>query len=172
MKKHKSKPIEKTIIFNRRILLFVITFIIFLCFSISLLKSEDVELGITLLAVSIFISLGIFLSPLYFVFTKNEITVIWLFQYKRIIPWSSIKSIIELKWGEVHRDLPKYGLIYHLNYKGYIVSKQFDIPRNKKTKKCLKNMQDIKLFNMSDKASIFLVKPFILQDNAINRPNG
>ena len=135
MKKHKSKPIEKTIIFNRRILLFVITFIIFLCFSISLLKSEDVELGITLLAVSIFISLGIFLTPLYFVFTKNEITVIWIFQYKRIIPWSSIKSIVELKWGEVHRDLPIYGLIYQLNYKGYIVSKRFDIPRNKKTKK-------------------------------------
>ena len=135
MKKHKSKPIEKTIIFNRRILLFVITFIIFLCFSISLLKSEDVELGVLLLAVSIFISLGIFLSPLYFVFTKNEITVIWLFQYKRIIPWSSIKSIIELKWGEVHRDLPKYELIYHLNYKGYIVSKQFDIPINKRTKR-------------------------------------
>ena len=135
MKKQKSKPIEKTIIFNRRILFFVITFIIFLCFSISLLKSEDVELGVLLLVVSIFISLGIFLSPLYFVFTKNEITVIWLFQYKRIIPWSSIKSIIELKWGEVHRDLPKYELIYHLNYKGYIVSKQFDIPRNKKRKR-------------------------------------
>ena len=135
MKKQKSKPIEKTIIFNRRILFFVITFIIFFCFSISLLKSEYVELGILLLVVSIFISLGIFLSPLYFVFTKNEITVIWLFQYKRIIPWSSIKSIIELKWGEVHRDLPKYELIYHLNYKGYIVSKQFDIPRNKKTKR-------------------------------------
>ena len=135
MKKHESKPIEKTIIFNRRILFFVIVFITFLCFSISLLKSKDVELGVLLLVVSIFISLGIFLSPLYFVFTENEITVIWLFQYKRIIPWSSIKSIIELKWGEVHRDLPKYELIYHLNYKGYIVSKQFDIPRNKRTKR-------------------------------------
>ena len=137
MKKQKSKPIEKTIIFNRRILLFVITFIIFLCFSISLLKSEDVELGIPLLVVSIFISLGIFLSPLYFVFTKNEITVIWLFQYKRIIPWRSIKSIIELKWGEVYKDLPKYELIYHLNHKGHIISKQFDVPRNKRTKQMI-----------------------------------
>ena len=145
MKKHKSKPIEKTIIFNRRILFFVITFIIFLCFSISLLKSEDVELGILLLVVSIFISLGIFLSPLYFVFTKNEITIIWFFQYKRIISWSSIKSIIELKWGEVHRDLPKYELIYHLNYKGYIVSKQFDIPRNKKTKKVIERYAKYKI---------------------------
>ena len=140
-----KKAIEKTIIFNRRILIFVFVFIILLAFSISLFKSVDKGLGISLFIVSIFISLGIFLSPLYFVFTENEITVIWLFQYKRVIPWSAIKSIIELKWGEVHRDLPKYELIYHLNYKGYIVSKQFDIPRNKRTKKMIEKYAKYKI---------------------------
>ena len=140
-----KKTIEKTVIFNRRILLFIFAFVMFLCFSISFFKSGDKEIGIALLVISVLISFGIFFSPLYFVFTKNEITIIWFFQYKRIISWNSIKSIIELKWGEVHRDLPKYELIYHLNYKGYIVSKQFDIPRNKKTKKVIERYAKYKI---------------------------
>ena len=140
-----KKPIEKTVIFNRRILLFIFAFVMFLCFSISFFKSGDKEIGIALLVISVLISFGIFFSPLCFVFTKNEITIIWFFQYKRIISWNSIKSIIELKWGEVHRDLPKYELIYHLNYKGYIVSKQFDIPRNKKTKKVIERYAKYKI---------------------------
>ena len=140
-----KKPIEKTVIFNRRILLFIFAFVMFLCFSISFFKSGDKEIGIALLVISVLISLGIFFTPLYFIFTKNEITITWLFQYKRVIPWSTIKSIIELRWGEVHRDLPKYELIYHLNYKGYIVSKQFDIPRNKKTKKVIERYAKYKI---------------------------
>ena len=144
MAKHK-RTIEKTVIFNRRILLFIFAFVMFLCFSISFFKSGDKELGIVLLVISVLISLGIFFTPLYFIFTKNEITITWLFQYKRVILWSTIKSIIELKWGEVHRDLPKYELIYHLNHKGYIVSKQFDIPRNKKTKKVIERYAKYKI---------------------------
>lgn len=140
-----KKPIEKTVIFNRRILLFVVAFVAFLCLSISFFNSGDKEIGIALLVVSALISLGIFFTPLYFIFTKNEITIIWLFQYKRVIPWSAVKSIIELKWGEVYRDLPKYELIYHLNHKGYIVSKQFDIPRNKKTKKVIERYAKYKI---------------------------
>ncbi len=140
-----KKPIEKTVIFNRRILIFIFAFVIFLCFSINFFNQGDKEIGIALLVISVFISLGIFFTPLYFIFTKNEITIIWLFQYKRIILWSTIKSIIELKWGEVHRDLPKYELIYHLNYKGYIASKQFDIPRNKKTKKVIEKYAKYKI---------------------------
>ncbi|MBR3894228.1 MAG: hypothetical protein IKJ35_03665 [Clostridia bacterium] len=145
MAKQKSKRIEKTVIFNRGILLFVIVFIALLWFSISLFKAGDKELGGVLLGVSVFISLGIFFTPLCFVFTKNEITVIWLFQYKRIIPWNAIKSIIELKWGGTYKDLPRYELIYHLNYKGLTISKQFDIPKNKKTKKVIEQYAKYKI---------------------------
>jgi len=141
-----KKTIERTVVFNRRILLFLLAFVMFLWFSISFLKSGDTELGIVLLVGSVLFLLGIFFTPLYIIFTKKEITVIWLFQYKRVIPWNSIKSIIELKWGEVHRDLPKYELIYHLNYKGYIVSKQFDIPRNGKIKKIIEKYAKEKIF--------------------------
>ena len=129
MAKH-NKRIEKTVIFNRRILILIAIFILPLCF----FRSVDKEFAFVFFLLSFLALICIFFTPLYFVFTKREITVVWILQYKRTIPWASIKSIIGLKWGEVHRDLPKYEIIYHLNYKGYIVSKCFDIPRNKKTK--------------------------------------
>ena len=143
MAKH-NKRIEKTVIFNRRILILIAIFILPLCF----FRSVDKEFAFVLFLLSFLALICIIFTPLYFVFTKKEITVIWIFQYKRTIPWASIKSIIELKWGEwgeVHRDLPKYELIYHLNYKGYIVSKQFDIPRNKKTKKVIERYAKYKI---------------------------
>ena len=140
MAKH-NKRIEKTVIFNRRILIFIAIFILPLCF----FRSVDKEFAFVLFLLSFLALICIFFTPLYFVFTKKEITVIWIFQYKRAIPWASIKSIIELKWGEVHRDLPKYEIIYHLNYKGYIVSKDFDIPKNKRTKKMMEKYAKYKI---------------------------
>ena len=140
MAKH-NKRIEKTVIFNRRILIFIAIFILPLCF----FRSVDKEFAFVLFLLSFLALICIFFTPLYFVFTKKEITVIWIFQYKRTIPWASIKNIIELKWGEVHRDLPKYEIIYHLNYKGYIVSKDFDIPKNKRTKKMMEKYAKYKI---------------------------
>ena len=140
MAKH-NKRIEKTVIFNRRILILIAIFILPLCF----FRSVDKEFAFVLFLLSFLALICIFFTPLYFVFTKKEITVIWIFQYKRTIPWASIKSIIELKWGEVHRDLPKYEIIYHLNYKGYIVSKCLDIPRNKKTKTAIEKYAKYKI---------------------------
>lgn len=140
-----KKTVERQIVFNRRILICFFGFALFLLPSISCFQSRDTDLGFFLLAISLLFFALIFLSPLYFVFTKTEITVIWLLQYKRVIPWRAIKSVIELKWGVVHRDLPKYELLYHLNYKGYVVTKEFDIPRNKRTKKLFEKYAKAKI---------------------------
>lgn len=137
MTKQSRKPVEKTCVFNRQILIFFAAFVISLSFSIGFFKSGDIEIGVVLLIIALTISLGVFFSPLYFVFTKEDLTAIWLFQHKRVIPWYAVKSIIELKWGEVYKNLPKYELIYHLNYKGHTISKQFDVPRNKRTKQLM-----------------------------------
>lgn len=137
MKKKTKELIDRHVVFNRRIVVFVVLTVLLLMLAGSFFKTGSTDLGITLLILAPFSFIGVFFSPLYFIFSKKDITVVWLFQYKRIILWSAIKSIIELKWGEVSRDLPKYELIYHLNYKGYIVTKQFDIPKNKETKKMI-----------------------------------
>ena len=137
MAKPKSKQTKQHVVFNRRILIFLFASVALLGFSIHFFRSQDKELGFTLLTIALFLSLGVFLTPLFFIFNKENVTVVWLFQNKRKIPWNAVGRIIAFKWGEVHRDLPKYEILYHLNYKGCIVTKQFDIPKTKKTEKLL-----------------------------------
>jgi len=124
----------ETKIFNRRILVFLFAFALFLYFSIVFFSSEDRELGIAFLVISLFVLLGIFLTPLYFVFNKKEIKVIWLTLHTKTIPYREINAIIEKRWGETYKDLPKYEVFYLTKYKGRSITKQLDIPRNGKTK--------------------------------------
>ncbi len=135
----------KTLIFNRRILLFLFSFILLLCFSISFFKDSDTELGMVLLIASLLVCVGIFTFPIYFIFTKNEMTAVWLVGYKKIISYTSIKNIIEIKWGQAYKNLPHYQLIYNYNHNGRIIIKQFDIPRNRKTKKMIEKYVKYKI---------------------------
>ena len=145
VEKIKRKITEKTIIFNWRILIFLLVFVALICFSVYFFGSGEKGLGFTLIFIALFISLGLFLTPLYFVFAKNEITVFWLIPYKRVITWQSVKRIIEFKWGEVYKDLPKYELVYQISYKGTTVVKIFDIPKNRRTKKAIEKHAKYKI---------------------------
>ncbi len=139
----KSSP--KTWIFNRRILLFFLAFVLFFYFSIVFFSSEDRDLGIVFLVISLFVLLGIFLTPLYFVFNKKELKVIWLTLHTKTIPYREINAIIEKRWGETYKDLPKYEVIYLMPYKGRVISKQIDIPRNRKTKRVMERYLQSKI---------------------------
>ena len=140
---NQSSP--KAWIFNRRIILFFLAFVLFLCFSIEFFSSEDRDLGIACLGISLFILLGVFLTPLYFVFNKKEIKVIWLTLHTKTIPHREINAIIEKRWGEAYKDLPKYEVIYLMPYKGRVISKQIDIPRNRKTKRVMERYLQSKI---------------------------
>ena len=121
-------------IFNRRILLFFLAFLLFIYISIDFFSSGDRKLGITFLVISWFVLLVLILSPIYFVFTKKEIKVVWLILQTKVITYNEIKSIVEKRWGETYKDFPKYEVLYLTKYKGRSITKQLDIPRNKKTK--------------------------------------
>lgn len=124
----------KTLIFNKQILLFLFFFVLLLCFSVSFFKESDTELGTVLLIASLFVCVGIFTTPLYFVFTKNEIMGKYIFGYKNVISWGSVKNIIEIKWGQAYKALPHYQLIYNYNHNGRMIIKQFDIRKIEKQK--------------------------------------
>ena len=140
---NQSSP--KAWIFNRRIILFFLALVLFLYFSIECFSSEDRELGITFLVISLLVLLGIFLTPLYFVFNKKEIKVIWLTLHTKTILYREINAIIEKRWGETYKDLPKYEVIYLMPYKGRVISKQIDIPRNRKTKRVMERYLQSKI---------------------------
>lgn len=131
--------------FNRRIILFFLMLVLFLYFSIVFFSSEERELGIACLGISLFILLGVFLTPLYFVFNKKEIKVIWLTAHTKTIPYREINAIIEKRWGETYKDLPKYEVFYLTKYKGRSITRQFDIPRNRKTKSMMERYLQSKI---------------------------
>lgn len=131
----KKKPIETYKVFNRQIILFLALFIILLIISIKCFSTNDTDIAIFLLTGAILISLGIFLSPMYFVFSSKSLTAIWLVSFKKTISWGSINSIIEYKLLSAVDYFAHYEIMYRYNYKGKQLIKQFDLPRNKRTRK-------------------------------------
>ena len=125
--------------------MFFLALLLFVYFSIDFFFSGERELGVVFLLVSLFVLLGLILSPFYFVFTKKEIRVGWLFLPTKEISYSVIKTVIEKKWGETYKDLPKYEVLYLTKYKGRSITKQLDIPRNKKTKRMLEKYAKSKI---------------------------
>lgn len=134
MQQKHSKP---QIVFNYQFLIFVGVCIVCASGAVAFFQANDRELGFLLLGIALFLALGVFVTPLYFCFSKEHCKIVWLLPFVRIIPWNAIYRIIELKWGEVHRDLPKYEIFYHFNYKGCIIDKQFDIPKTKRIQKAI-----------------------------------
>ena len=131
--------------FNRRIILFFLALVLFLYFSIEFFSSEDRDLGIVFLVISAIVLLGLILTPTYFVFTKKEIKAVWLFLHTKTIPYREINAIIEKRWGETYKDLPKYEVIYLTKYKGRSITRQFDVPRNRKTKSMMERYLQSKI---------------------------
>ena len=92
-----KKQTEQYKVFNRPIVLFLRLFIVLLIFSKVCFLTNDTDIALFLLAGSVLVFLGVFLSPLYFVFSSKSLTAVWLLSFKKTIHWSSINNIIEYK---------------------------------------------------------------------------
>ena len=112
----KKKQLETYKVFNRRIILFLALFIILLIISIKCFLTNDTEVALFLLAGAVLVSLGIFLSPLYFLFSSKSLTAIWLLPFRKTIYWSSVNNIIEYKLFSAVDDLAHYEIMYHYNF--------------------------------------------------------
>ena len=93
----KQKQIEQFKVFNREIILFFALFCILLFFSIKCFLTNNTDIAICLLIGAVLFSFGIFLFPLYFVFSSKSLIAVWLFSFKKTIHWSSVNNIIEYK---------------------------------------------------------------------------
>ena len=140
-----KKQTEQYKVFNRQIILFSGLFIVLLISSISCVLINETDIALFLLAGSILVSLGIFLSPLYFVFSSKSLTAVWLVSFKKTIHWSSINNIIEYSLFSDIDNLAHYEIMYRYNYKGKQIIRQFDLPRNKKTRKLVKKYAKYKI---------------------------
>ena len=141
----KKKQTEQYKVFNREIVLFSSMFIVLLTVSISCFLTNETDIALFLLAGAILVSLGVFLSPLYFVFSSKSLTAVWLLSFKKTIHWSSVNNIIENKLFSAVDDSAHYEIMYLYNYKGKQMIKRFDLPRNKKTRKLVEKYAKYKI---------------------------
>ena len=126
---------ERYKVFNRHIFIFISLFVTLLILSITCFLTSETNIALLLLIGAVLISLGIFLSPLYFVFSPKTLTVVWLLPFKRSIHWSEISKIIECKLFSTAIDgLSLYEIMYAYSYKGEQTVRQLDLPRNKQTR--------------------------------------
>jgi len=141
----KKKQTEQYKVFNRQIVLFLSLFALLLIFSISCFLTNETDIALFLLVGSVLVSLGVFFSPLYFVFSSKSLTAVWLLSFRKTIHWSSINNIIEYKLFSAVDDLAHYEIMYRYNYKGKPMIKQFDLPRNKKTRRLVEKYAKYKI---------------------------
>ena len=141
----KEKQTAQYKVFNRQIILFLSLFTVLLILSISCFLTNQTDVALLFLICAILVSLGVFLSPIYFVFSPKSITAVWLMSFKKTIHWSSVNSIIECKLFSAVDDLAHYEIMYNYNYKGKQMIRQFDLPRNKKTRQLVEKYANNKI---------------------------
>ena len=131
------KKNEQYKVLNRHVILFFGLFAILLILSVACFLANETDVALFLLISAVAVSLGIFLSPIYFVFSSKSLTAVWLLPFKKTIHWNSVTAIIECKLFSAVDDLAHYEIMYLYHDKGKQTIRQLDLPRNKKTRKLM-----------------------------------
>ena len=131
------KKNEQYKVLNRHVILFFGLFAVLLVLSVACFPANETGVALFLLISAVAASLGIFLSPIYFVFSSKSLTAVWLLSFKKTIHWSSVNTIIECKLFSAVDDLAHYEIMYLYHDKGKQTIRQLDLPRNKKTRKLM-----------------------------------
>ena len=131
------KKNEQYKVLNRHFILFVSLVAVLLVLSVACFPANETDVALFLLISAVAVSLGIFLSPIYFVFSSKSLTAVWLLPFKKTIHWNSVNAIIECKLFSAVDDLAHYEIMYLYHDKGKQTIRQLDLPRNKKTRKLI-----------------------------------
>ena len=133
-----KKTKQKHYAFNTHLLFVIAFFIIFLFFSICAAIEYEVGLSIGF-AVATLLPIFVFLiSPLYIVFSNEEIEIIYILGQREIIKWKNIRCIyLNGSWISGGGGLPHYELAYPTNVKRAFFVRG-EIPKTRKTKKYIK----------------------------------
>lgn len=110
---------EKTYLaINSHLILNIAIFLVFLGISISSAMESDTELMI-ISAVITLLPIGTFLmSPLYFVFSKDAVKIVYCFSFSETIQWRYVRRICrEGSWLTKYTTLPCYHFAYPVREK-------------------------------------------------------
>ena len=131
LNKHNVKSQKIT---NKRFYVYALLFATFVITAILCFVTDDFDIGVLLIALSILFLIILLFTPQFFVFDSKQLSVHSLLCRKNI-HYAEITSILESKLFESYDNVPKYEIMFLTRYKGKQVVKQIDLPRNKKNKK-------------------------------------
>lgn len=123
---------------NSHLILNVVIFLIFLGISISSAVENDTELAI-ISAVITLLPIGTFLmSPLYFVFSKDAVKIVYCFSFSETIQWRYVRSVWrEGSWLTKGMTRPCYHFAYPVRDKRLFFMNG-EIPVTLRTKKLMR----------------------------------
>ena len=128
---------KKHIVINPYLIILVLSFFAFLAIFIYFVTHNDVGYCILTAAIVLFHVFTILISPLYFVFSYNDVKIVYTFWQKETIEWCNIRNITSTgslsKGGS--KGLPRYVIDYSGKKKHAIVVGE--IPKTAKITKLI-----------------------------------
>ena len=145
MKKHqteeiiKEQKLRKYRALNNHIILWLSLFAVLLSFAIFSLIGKESSLAIAFFICALISVSPLLFSPIYYVFTKKGVTIVYHFGIKEEIEWWETKSITEKGSWSGGNGLPHYHIAYAKKKKRrFFVTG--DIARTHRTKRLLKKL--------------------------------
>lgn len=137
-----DKNREKHIAFNTHLLFQLFIFSCILCCCIISFIETEYAIVIAFLCFCLLFVFAFMISPMYVVFTADEITIVYLWGVRERIRIKQIRSIDEEgNCFNRYSKLPQYHIAYPVTEKRPFFA-DGDVPKTRKTKKIMKSLFD------------------------------
>ena len=129
---------KKQIAINTHLWLAVVLFLIFITIAISCIKENEIGMVVGFLIAALLPIFVFLISPVYYIFSEESVTITYLFGQKEEIKWNSIRSItLYGSWISRGEATPHYHIAYPTNIKrAFFING--DISKTRKTKRLIK----------------------------------
>ena len=130
-----KKTKQKHYAFNTQLLFVIAFFVVFLVLSICAAIEQEIGLSIGFAVATLLPVFVLLISPLYVVFSDEEIEIVYIMGQREFIKWKNIRCIYF--WVSGGGGFPHYEVAYPTDVKrAFFVSGE--IPKTRKTKKYIK----------------------------------
>ena len=128
---------KKRIAINTHLFLAVILFFVFVSMTVSCALSGESGWAIGFAVVALFPLFVFFISPLYFVFSDDEVKIVYHFGQKEVIQWNAVKKISLVGSWIGGGGMPHYIFSYPTK-ENPLFFVRGEIPQTRKTKKLIR----------------------------------
>ena len=133
-----KKTKQKHYAFNTQLLFVIAFFVVFLVLSICAAIEQEIGLSIGFAVATLLPVFVLLISPLYVVFSDEEIEIVYIMGQKEIIKWKNIRYIrLNGAWISRGSGFPHYEVAYPTDVKRAFFVRG-EIPKTRKTKKYIK----------------------------------